>query len=229
MDIVWDFSCKWRFNFNYDKSAVLIFQHHNVKKFPDRTIWKLGTTILEEVNVYKYLGIEFDQGLTFREFKDRIADKARRGNLIAWSRKMREANLSVKANVNVWDVMVRPNLEYGAAVWGFGGWEEAEVLQRETGRKILGVPTQAVKEAIRGELGWWTMTARRDEIRMRFWIRLLLLNEDRLVKEVYLMSKRNWVKEKKKNWASEVHTLAIKYNLRELWEDEETVYDVPVE
>lgn len=72
---------------------------------------------------------------------------------------MRRAELSVKANVNMWKALVRPNLEYGAELWGFGNWEEAEVIQRSVARKILRCK-QAVNAGVCGELGLWTMESR---------------------------------------------------------------------
>ena len=39
--------------------------------------------------------------------------------------------LPVKTCVNLWEVLVGPILEYAAEVWGGGGWEAAEKLQRE--------------------------------------------------------------------------------------------------
>ena len=227
MDIVWEFSCKWRFNCNYDKSAVLVFQHHRVKKDSEPTVWKLGDTIIQEVNVYKYLGMEMDRGLTFTDFKNRIADKARRNEMIVWSMRMRRAELSVKANVNMWKALVRPGLEYGAEVLGFGNWTEAELIQRSVARKILHCNSKAVNAGVRGELGLWTMKGRRDFIKLRYWIHLLLLAETRLVKEVYRMSKENFLKMKSKNWASGIYNLVRKYNLTRLWEDEGAVYDAP--
>ena len=38
--------------------------------------------------------------------------------------------LSVRSCIRLWEVVARPILEYGAEVWGEGGWEEAEELQR---------------------------------------------------------------------------------------------------
>ena len=50
---------------------------------------------------------------------------------------MNTGALSVPACINLWDALVRSILEYGAEVWGEGEWEEAELIQREMGRRIL--------------------------------------------------------------------------------------------
>ena len=41
LDLTWEFSRKWRFEFNFDKSAVLIFRHFNAAA-PLVCQWKLG-------------------------------------------------------------------------------------------------------------------------------------------------------------------------------------------
>ena len=91
----YEYSIKWRFSFNYDKCAVMVFHC----KFPTPTInygncngecscgfhWKLGETMIKQVNMYKYLGIELDVQLTFTDFKKRIKEKARRGVSRVWA------------------------------------------------------------------------------------------------------------------------------------------------
>ena len=57
--------------------------------------------------------------------------------------------LSVKAGVNCWETLVRPVLEYGAEIWGGSEWVEADRVQHEMGRKILGVSGKTAREVVR--------------------------------------------------------------------------------
>ena len=68
--------------------------------------------------------------------------------------------LPVKTCVNLWEVLVRPILEYAGEVWGEGPWEEADELQREVAKTILNAPTRTANEAVLGDLGWWELRAR---------------------------------------------------------------------
>ena len=43
---------------------------------------------------------------------------------------------------------------------------------------------------VRGELGWWRMEPRRDLARLRFWGKLVIMEESRLVKRVYRERRR---------------------------------------
>ena len=94
--------------------------------------------------------------------------------------------------------MIRAGLEYGAEIWGGGQWEEAELIQREVGRRILGCSRMTSNAAVRGELGWWKLSTRREFLMLKYWIGLLLMNEERLVKAVYKQSKRVYISEEGK-------------------------------
>ena len=86
--------------------------------------------------------------------------------------------LSVKAAINVWKALVRVIMEYGAEVWcecGNSLWEEAEKIQREMARRILGCSSKTACEVLLGELGWWTMKGRRDMLRLRFWGKIIMM------------------------------------------------------
>ena len=54
-----------------------------------------------------------------------------------WGMGMYNGCLSVKASINLYEMLVRSILEYGAEVWGDEGWDEGERVQREMGRRIL--------------------------------------------------------------------------------------------
>ena len=183
--------------------------------------------VIAEMDSYKYLGVEFDKGLTFSELKARLADKARKNRTMAWNMGLNKARLTAKAGVNTWTTLVRPSLEYGAQVWGDRKWESAEIIQREMGRKILRCNSRTANAAVRGELGWWTMCARRDLLKLRYWIHILLAEDDRLIKKIYKHSKIVYQSMRKNNWTKTIHELVKKYNLSYLWDNENLVSQLP--
>ena len=63
---------------------------------------------------------------------------------------------------------MRPVAEYGAAIWGEDRWDEMEKIQRDMGTRILGLEQSTSNEVILGEMGWWTMQARRVMLRLRY-------------------------------------------------------------
>ena len=114
----------WRFTFNTKKCKVMVF--NGKSKIPKIS---LEDDSLELVKAYKYLGVWFDSKLDWKLHKETILAKARRRAYTMMGFGVCKI-LPVKTCVNLWEVLVRPILEYAAEVWGGGGWDAAGKLQR---------------------------------------------------------------------------------------------------
>jgi len=244
MEIAFQYSRKWRFTFNYDKSSVVVFMN----KPPDQIEygacvsecscgyhWRLGKAFVKQVSVYKYLGVELDTRLILSDFRKRLVAKARMNVSKVWSMGMRHGSLSVKASVNLYEALVRSVLEYGAEIGSTRPgdekekeqWEEAERVQREMGRRILRCHGKTTNEAVLGELGWWRLSTRRKFMKLKYWIKLCLMDETRLVRKVYKLSREAYTTDRKRNWCMEVHEMLVMYKLGHLWLDENLVKRPP--
>ena len=53
------------------------------------------------------------------------------------------------------------------------------------------------EEVVRGELGWERHKARRDEMRLRYWAKLVRMEDDRIAKIIYKTSRRRLEQEEK--------------------------------
>jgi hypothetical protein len=174
----------------------------------------------------KYLGIELDPVLSFKEFKQRIREKARKNMSKIWGMGMINGALSVKASITLYDALVRSILEYGAEIWGSDGWEEGEKIHREMGKRILRCHGKTTNEAVLGELGWWRLRTRREFIKLKYWLRILLMKDSNLVKQIYRWSKDEYTENGTKNWCETVHKSLTKYGLISLWNDENLIYKI---
>ena len=65
--------------------------------------------------------------------REELMKRAKRSFWRAWGLGMGGGELSAGAAAGLWEVLVRPVLEYGAEV-DSGEWEEEEKLQRMVGR-----------------------------------------------------------------------------------------------
>jgi hypothetical protein len=231
MDLTYDYSRKWRFTFNYDKCAVVVFGNPE-QKFAygncDSTCtcgyhWRLGTKLIKQVTSYKYLGVELDQKLSWKEFKERIASKAKKNVSAIWGMGMAYGKLSVKAGINLYEALVRSVLEYGAIVWEGVRWEEGERIQREMGRRILKCHSKTTNESVLGELGMWTLKTRREFLMLKYWIKLSIIDDTRLVRQIYKISKEEFARRRKSNWCSKIYKLTQKYQLHHIWRNEELI------
>ena len=209
IDIVWEYSNIWKFTFNSNKSKVVVFG-----KIAPRGSYFLGFEQLEVVNQFKYLGVDFQNNLSWKDHKIRIAKKAH--SRIAVVNKAIAEGLTTETGEKLWTAMIRPILEYGAEIWGGGRWLEAEQIMRKVGRILLGLSRTANNEVVQGELGWWKMEGRRDFIRLKYWGKLLKMSAERLPRRIYEISKM-LTENTKGSWSYITKTLLINLNLAVAW------------
>src|SRR6185436_15448010 len=119
---------------------------------------------------------------------------------VVWSMGMYDGCLSVKACINLYQALIRSVLDYGSQIWGEDEWIEGERIQREMARRILRCNGKTTNEAVLGELGWWRLKTRREYCKLKYWLRLLMMNNNRLVKKVYQTSKEQYLKDGTNNW-----------------------------
>jgi hypothetical protein len=51
------------------------------------------------------------------------------------------------------------------------------------------------EEVVRGEMGWERQKARRDEMRLRYWAKIVRMEGDRIVKRIYRESRNRMERE----------------------------------
>jgi hypothetical protein len=131
---------------------------------------------------------------------------------------------SVRVAELIWKALVRPTMEAAAEVMGEGKWAEAEAIQLRMGRKILRCSRSTNREAVLGELGWWSMEARRDMLRLLFWRRLVIMSEARVTKKIFRQGKQGYAQGKdgvRKGWGVDTKRVFEKYGIGERFDSEE--------
>ena len=129
------------------------------------------------------------------------------------------------ANV-IWMSVVRSILEYGCEIWGDRSLEDFEALQIEMGRRILRCSSRTNSVVIRGELGWETVRARRDEMRLRYWAKLVSMEDDRMARKVYNLGRAKLHESLARgetpepSWCVYTRSLLVELDLEENWRSE---------
>ena len=214
LKIATEFGKKWRCKYNTDKTQVVIFG----KKTKKKHTWVIANKEIDQVDSYKYLGIELENKLRWKLFKTRLLDKAERNMRKAMGMGSKTKHLSAKAAIGLWKALVRPVLEYGAEIWGESSWKESEILQRTMAKRILGMSEKATNEAVLGDLGWWPLKARRDMIRLRYWQTLLNMREGRLPRLIYEGQKEQ--ADHEHSWTAYTKKLLMELDLQDFWQSQ---------
>jgi hypothetical protein len=227
---IYEFSLKWRLKFNFDKCNVVKFDSISDRKiiYGNCTTsctcghhFVFGPQLIKEVLVYKYLGLELDHRLNFKLFKSRILASVRGNMSRIWSMGIKNGDMSVKGAVNLWMSLVRSLLEYGCVVWGKDKWPEGEKIQFDMAKRILRCSSTTTREALLGELGWWSLHTRRDYKKLIYWYHINTLPNDRYPKRVYMVTKNT---NATGSWANYIHKILVKYGVGQLWENDQVIF-----
>jgi hypothetical protein len=188
---VYEFCEKWKTEVNAKKTEVMVFgSKRTIKKEQE---WWFGDVKLKTVDKYKYLGLDFCSNLRWKQTKERLFTRARAKESAAFNMANASEILTIEFGIDIWQTLIRPILEYGCEVWSDDmDWVEAERLQLFVARRILRCTATTTNEAVLGELGWWTMRARRDMIRLNYWGKLVNMEDSRVTKLVYRTSKKRF-------------------------------------
>jgi hypothetical protein len=158
----------------------------------------------------------------------RVVAKARRNLTQTLAMGLCGGFLPTRIALHLWRSLVRPTLEYGCEIWGNGLFGSIEDTQLLMGRKILRGGKRLTSEVVLGELGWESHKARRDELRLRFWEKLLNLPEHNITKKIYLESKKRLEEELRQGgeitptWCFYTKKLLEDLDLSNHWEKQST-------
>ena len=117
LGIMSDLCYKWRLKVNKNKTKIIHFR--TVRKAPTNRVFKYGNDDLEVVSRYKYLGIILDEHLKFDTCSKSLAESGGRalGSVISKFRNLKNTGYSTFKKM--FDMAVKPILEYAGRVWGY--------------------------------------------------------------------------------------------------------------
>ena len=207
LDALNEWCYKWRMNINVKKSKIV---HYRARNHAETDfVFKLGGSIVEKVDSYKYLGLILDYSLDFNKTAKVLGDSGGRALGSVINKFISNKGLGYKAYTKLYNMTVCPILDYCSGIWGYSKFETIDTIQNRAIRFFLGVHKFAPNLGINGELGWETRGIRRKIEMIRLWNRLQRLDDSRLTKKVFKWDKRLC----KKNWANDIRNICIETDL----------------
>ena len=128
------------------------------------------------------------------------------GSIITKLRNLKE--FGIKTFEKLHNSCVVPILDYQSSVWGYKDYNDIDAVQNGTIRCFLVVHRFAPKLAINGDVGWLPTKEHRWLNILRYWNRLVNMDESRICKKVFL-----WDYNIYNNWSSEVKDIMTKIGL----------------
>ncbi len=215
LDIVNKWCIKWRVLINQDKSKVVHFRPKRLNR--TEVEFTLGSNILEVVSEYKYLGIFLNEYLLYEYTADILSKSATRalGSVINKFRSLK--NMGFKTYTKLFNACVVPVIDYSSEIWGFKPFECSEKVQINALRFFFGVHKFAAHHALYGDSGWFPGVVNRNCNMIRYWNRMLNMDDDRLTKKIF----NHDLKLNSFNWCSEICKLLEKCNMKSAFTNRE--------
>ena len=187
-----EYAAQWQLTVNIKKTKVVVFLPPRKRNMAMEVNFAYKGERLAVVDSFRYLGIELHAAQPFGAAAGTLAASGRRA-LQAMRRRCAELGISdTHVQMQLFDALVAPVLSYGAEVWATqflpGTNNPCEQLHRSFLRRILGVRQATPTEVVYAELGRFQLSVDWAKLIVRFWTRLVHMEESRLVKQAFILS-----------------------------------------
>ena len=204
---------KWRLSVNKDKTKVVHFRNRRKKETGFKFMFD-GDEI-EKVSQYKYLGVVLDEHLNYDVIANVLAGAGGRALGAVLTKFRSFGNIGYNSFTKLFNCSVAPVLEYSSEVWGYRENLQCERIQQRACRYFLGVHPKTPILALTGDMGWVPVHIKRHRNMLRYWNRLVQMDDHRLTKKVFLYD----VFKCDNNWSSEIKCILESVDLHEVFTD----------
>ena len=202
LNIVYAWCRKWRLEVNCSKTKVMHFRKKNLCR--SQYVFHLGETPLNYEDHYKYLGVILEEHLDFNTCAETLGAAGGRalGSVISKFKSIK--NMGFSTFSFLYNAGVIPVTDYCAGVWGHKLYQKTEAVQKHALRFYIGVHKFAPIPAIEGDVGWLPTYYRHKLEIIRLWNRLILMDNSRLAKKIFLC---NYSNPKVNDWPTQVRRI----------------------
>ena len=203
---------KWMLEVNVEKTKVMIF--HKKKQ---RGVFYFNGNVLEVVDSFRYLGVEFSRTGNFAKGKKYSFDKAQRA-LFALLQNARKKNLPTDIVLDLYKKMVVPVMLYGCEIWGYEKLDILEKLHLKSLKYILHLNRSTMSAQVFGESGLFPLFI---DVKLRmisFWADLVNPSCEKIASNVYKVCRNLFCTgEFKSSWLSDIKQILVNAGLECVW------------
>ena len=210
---------------NVRNTNIIIF---NQRKQQSNLEFKFGSESIKIVDTYQYLGIKVHKNGDFKCAVGTLKQKGHKAMFSLSQSLYTGITFNPDLPLKIFDHTIRPILTYGSEVWCFqyiNALFKTKVIDKlpfeQTNNRfckyVMGLPRQATNLGIKAELGRKPILAFICSQALRYWIRLINLEESRLLKLAY-MSELSIFEQGRLSWVTFIIKLLEIIQKKHLWD-----------
>jgi hypothetical protein len=178
-------------------------------------LFKYGEQNFETVKQYKYLGIILNEHLDYSISASVLSESAGRalGGIISKFKVLKD--VGYRTYTKMYEAGVCSIMEYCSEIWGFEKQPSCDNIFHRAIRYYLGVHRFIPTVFLKAEMGWIPPIIRRHLCMLRYWNRLLTMNENRLSKRLFELEYRT----NESSWCREIESIFESMNMNDMFID----------
>ena len=216
LDSLANYCDRWGLTVNENKTKCIAFKKGG--KIAKADNWNYKNNQLETVSSFKYLGLMLSSSGSFAQTTQCLSDQGNRAlfGLKKIIRNYPEMNPAMQ--LQLFNTLVKPILYYSCEIWGFRESDQLEKLHLRFLKSILGVRKSTPNAFVYSELDTFPLKADRLPRIIKYWLRILHLQDDNPVKIIYKLLLSD-INENNNiiNWASLVKKELYTIGLGHIW------------
>ena len=199
---------------NICKTKIVIFSKGKVRKIPT---FHLGSSKVEVVYEYTYLGICFNYNARFTKAEKKIYDQASKA-MYSLISKCRSLNLPIDVQLKLFDSLVLPIVTYGCEIWGYSQCALAEKLHIKFCKIILNFKQSTPTCMVLGELGRYPIINYVKCRMVSFWSKLIQKDNSSIAYIMYcLIFNMQKAQNIHSQWLSAVQNVLNNCGFSDIW------------
>ena len=201
---------------NLEKTKVMVFRKGGFLGRLEQ--WHYGEERIEVVNKYKYLGYTLTTKLSVDIALAEYAGKAK-GRIVSIFRALYKlGKIDMGVFFRLFDSQVKPILLYGAEIWGMKTRDIIEKVHLYACKKLLGVSAKTPNSFVYCELDRYPLVVDARVKVLKYWAKLLNMEEDRLPKQAYIRENREL--DKINGWGMMIREYLIVNGFGNIWDEQ---------
>ena len=214
INILQQYCQKWGMTVNLKKTKIIVFRNGGIYRKNENCFFQ-GINV-DKVNSYKYLGLYFTSRLSWTKALSTLAQQAEKAMNCIFSLERKCNGIPVKTAIDLFNTVVTPVLTYGSEVWGFTYRTQIEKVVFNFCKKLLGVGSFCSNQAVLGECGLKPLSYIYMTNCIKYWLKILMMQDIRLPKQSYFTVKK-LDEQGRKTWATSVKELLYRYGFGHVW------------
>lgn len=216
LNILSNYCKKWGLKVNMLKTKMIVYRNGGIIKSNEKCY--LDGVKIDIVKHYKYLGVLFSSRLAWSPAQSLLASQALKAMFII-DKLNYVYEFPFNASQNMFQKCIIPVLTYGSEVWGIHAHQSIENVLLKYCKKQLGVGSNTPSDAVLGECGSFPLYIKCYSNAVKFWLKIISLENHTLVKACYEMLLR-LITLGRKNWASDIKDLLYRHGFGYVWEQQ---------